>query len=264
MTISVIEPHGFCGGVARAIEMAKAALKDCPGGLFGLHEIVHNARVVRELTEKGMRFVEKAEDVPAGATALISAHGTSPDVRAKLAAKGVRVIDATCPFVAAVHAKIRENFQRGIRTVVYGMPGHAEVLGYLGEPGACLPEDVKPGEVTASVVQTTLDARSHKGVCLAARERQRAVSAFVDGHRNDKASAGLLVVGSATSSNTNRLAEIATKAGLRAWRVASPEEAIRADFSGIEILGATSGASTPESQFEEVLAAIARQSSPRA
>ena len=260
MTVFVIEPHGFCGGVARAIKMAQEALSKNPGVIYGLHEIVHNAGVVQALTAQGMRFVDAAEEVPSGAMVLISAHGTSPDVRAALAARGIRIIDATCPFVAAVHVKIQENFRKGIRTVVVGMADHAEVRGYLGEPGACRPEDVRPGEVTARVVQTTLDAGVHEGVCAAARERQRAVSAFVDAHQEDRASAGLLVVGSAKSSNTNRLAEIAARAGMPVWRMASPDEVATADFSGIEILGATSGASTPESQFNEVLNAIASRS----
>ena len=261
MTISVIEPHGFCGGVARAIKMAHEALAhEATGRIYCLHEIVHNEEVVQSLSAKGLRLVKRVEDVPPGAAVLISAHGTSPDVRAALAARGVRIIDATCPFVAAVHAKIQENFRQGIRTVVVGKADHAEVRGYLGEPGACLPKDVRPGEVTARVVQTTLDAGAHEGVCAAARERQRAVTAFVDAHREDKASVGLLVVGSMKSSNTNRLAEIAARAGMPVWRMASADEVAMADFSGIEILGATSGASTPESQFNEVLNAIARRS----
>lgn len=256
MRIEVIEPHGFCAGVERALKMAEAALSDNPPPVYCLHEIVHNESVVQELASKGMRFVETVEEVPEAATVLISAHGTSPMIRTKAAERRLHVIDATCPFVAAAHAKIQENFAQGLRTVVVGTPDHAEVRGYLGEPGACLPEDVKPGEKTGRVVQTTLDAGAYEGVCTATRDRQRAVREFVAAQRCMASSVGVLVVGSGKSANTRRLVEIAEQSGAKAWRVGSSAEIASLDVSNIGVIGVTSGASTPESALRTVVASL--------
>ena len=256
MRIEVIEPHGFCAGVERALKMAHEALSDGKRPIYGLHEIVHNERVVQELVAKGMRFVETVEEVPEGATVLVSAHGISPAIRTQAAARRLHVIDATCPFVAAAHAKIRENFAQGMRTVIIGEPGHAEVRGYLGEPGACLPEDVKPGEKTGRVVQTTLDAGAHEGVCTATRDRQQAVREFVAANRQGASVVGVLAIGSGKSANSRRLAEIAEQSGATAWRIGSPEEIRTLDLSGIDVLGVTSGASTPETTLRAVLSTL--------
>lgn len=242
--------------------MAHAALSDAGEAtareVYCLHGIVHNETVVQSLAAKGMRFVESVDAVPEGAVMLISAHGTSPANRAAAESRGVRVVDATCPFVAAAHTKIRENFAAGMRTVIVGAPEHAEVRGYLGEPGACLPEDVKPGERTGRVVQTTLDAGAHEGVCTATRDRQQAVMDFIAQHRAGGQAVGVLVVGSAKSANTGRLAEIAERSGARSWRINSPDEIAAIDFAGIEMLGVTSGASTPEESLLAVLYALKR------
>lgn len=257
MKIEVLFPHGFCGGVARAIKMAQEALAargrggDGAATVYCLHEIVHSEQVVQELTAKGMCFVESVDDVPKGAVLLISAHGAPPAVFDAAASRGLRVIDATCPFVAANHRTMRANHAKGMRTVVVGDPDHAEVRGYLGEPGACLPEDVKPNEPVGRVVQTTLDAAAQESVCTATRDRQQAVRDFVAAHRG--ASVGVLVVGGAKSANTARLGEIAENGGVQAWRVSSADEASRIEFGNLDILGITSGASTPESLFRAVL-----------
>ena len=252
MRIEVIEPHGFCGGVERAIRMANALADRMKEKVYGLHEIVHNEDVVRELTAKGMMFVD-------GAMMLVSAHGTSPVTFEEAERRGIEVVDATCPFVAAGHAKIRENFRNGMRTVVMGSATHAEVLGYLGEKGACLPEDVRPGEQTGCVVQTTLDAGEHEGVCTATRDRQAAVLRFVDSKTSegvDVSAIGVLVVGSVKSSNTRKLAEVAERNGVKAWRIASSDALANIDFSGIEVLGVTSGSSTPEETFDSVVSKL--------
>ena len=212
MKIEVLSPHGFCGGVARAIKMAQEALaargREGNGAatVYCLHEIVHSEQVVQDLTAKGMCFVESVEEVPKGAVLLISAHGAPPAVSDAAAARGLQVIDATCPFVTENHQTIRANHAKGMRTVVVGDPNHVEVRGYLGEPGACLPADVKPNEPVGRVVQTTLDAAAQEGVCTATRDRQQAVRDFVASSRG--ASVGVLVVGGAKSANTARLAEI--------------------------------------------------------
>lgn len=260
MKIEVLSPHGFCGGVARAIKMAQEALAahgregNGTATVYCLHEIVHSEQVVQELTAKGMRFVESVEAVPKGAVLLISAHGAPPAVSDAAAVRGLQVIDATCPFVTGNHQTIRANFAKGMRTVVMGDPNHAEVRGYLGEPGACLPEDVKPNEPVGRVVQTTLDAAAQEGVCTATRDRQQAVRDFVAASRG--VSVGVLVVGGAKSANTARLAEIAENGGAKAWRVSSAEEMSRLEFGTLDILGVTSGASTPESLFQAVLRSL--------
>ena len=255
MRIEVISPHGFCGGVERAVRMAREAAAGAQP-VFCLHEIVHNGEVVAELAAKGMRFVESVDEVPPGATMLISAHGVSPAVREAAEARGLRVIDATCPFVAANHRTIRENFAKGMRTAVVGATEHDEVRGYLGEPGACLPGDVKGGETAGKVVQTTLDADAYGGVCTATADRQRAVRRFAGG----RASVGVLVVGGARSANSARLMEIAQGAGAKAWLVSSAVEAERLDLGGVEELGVTSGASTPEETFRAVVGALEARS----
>ena len=256
MYVEVITPHGFCAGVERAIRMAHELLDRTDGKVYGLHEIVHNENVVQELVSKGMVFVDSVSDVPDGATMLVSAHGTSPATFEVAKKCGIKVVDATCPFVIKGHERIRENFRNGIRTIVIGKPTHAEVLGYLGEKGACLPEDVRPGEKTGYVVQTTLDAEEHEGVCTATRDRQQAVRRFVDRQKSRgvaSSSIGVLVVGSAKSSNTGKLVDIARHEGARVWLIDGADGVEGIDFSGIEILGITSGASTPEKLFRAVL-----------
>lgn len=255
MRIETINPHGFCSGVDRAIRIANETLVECGRPVYCINEIVHNGFVVAEMTSAGMVFVDSIDAVPDGATAIASAHGVAPSVFEAALARSIRMVDATCPFVSAVHRKIRENFAKGIRTAVIGEKNHAEVRGYLGEPGACLPEDVKPGEEHDTVVQTTLDSAGHKGVCTATRDRQRAVREFVA--RNASAGAvGVVVVGGKNSSNTKRLAEVARAEGAASWLVENEEEARGIDFGGIEALGITSGASTPEAVLQAVISAI--------
>lgn len=255
MRIEVISPHGFCGGVDRAIRIAHQALDGNPPPVYCLHEIVHNEFVVRELSAKGMRFVDAIDDVPECAVAVISAHGVSPAVLEAAKRRRIRLVDTTCPFVAAVHRRIRENFAKGVKTVVIGEPNHAEVRGYLGEPGACLPSDVRANENFDTVVQTTLDSGDYRGVCTATRDRQRAVVDFAERYRGTS-TVGVLVVGSAKSSNTRRLADVAVKAGVKAWLVSLGEEASALDFTGIDVLGVTSGASTPEPILCSVVSAL--------
>ena len=257
MRVEAIVPHGFCGGVDRAVKIARELLDGACGKVYGLHEIVHNETVVQELVSKGMVFVDSVSEVPDGATMLVSAHGTAPGVFSEAERKRLKVVDATCPFVRAGHERIRENFRNGMRTVVIGKPEHVEVAGYLGEQGACLPEDVKPGEKTGFVVQTTLDAQKNVGVCTATRDRQQAVRLFVQNIRMagiQPSAIGILVVGSSKSSNTLKLADVARSEGVKTWLAGNVDDVAEIDFSGIEVLGITSGASTPESLYQCVFA----------
>ena len=265
MTIETIEPHGFCAGVTGALRKALAL----PGGAYCLHELVHNELVVDELRRRGTKFVESLEEVPRGATVLFSAHGVSPAVRAEAVERGLKVVDATCPFVSRVHAAARSFAAAGLPVVVIGKANHAEVKGIVGEVEdaggrAYVYPDLPDAERIGVVSQTTMNADDVEAivaelrgryavetlaeVCGATRERQRAVKAF----RGD----ALLVLGSASSSNTRRLCEVAP---CRALRAATMDDVRALDLSGVERLGVTSGASTPEDFFAEAVRHLRRE-----
>ena len=265
MRVEIIEPHGFCAGVTAALRKAES-LRDA----YCLHELVHNELVVASLRERGFRFVEDISEIPEGATVLFSAHGVSPAVRAEAERRRLRVVDATCPFVARVHQAARDFAARGLPVVVIGKSAHAEVKGIVGEVGkarvvggagelAALPRTDGPVGV---VSQTTMNADEVKAlvaelakrfpvetmaeVCNATKVRQDAVKDFSRRHRGERG-VGLLVLGSVTSSNTRRLCEVASLP--RVYRAGTLEEVRRLDLAGLETLGVTSGASTPESFF---------------
>ena len=260
MNVVPITPHGFCGGVAGAI--AKAMSASGSGKTYCLHELVHNELVIGELEKRGVEFVDDIFEIPEGATALFSAHGVSPDVRVEAARRSLKVIDTTCPFVTRVHKAAKDFSERGLPVVVVGRKDHAEVKGILGEISGekYIYPDVPAGARRIGVVsQTTMNAdevasaveslrarfevETMAEVCNATKERQDAVKRF-DGD-------AVLVLGSANSSNTRRLCEVAP---CRAFRAATMDEVEKIDFSGVEKLGVTSGASTPESLFEKALA----------
>lgn len=284
MRVVTLEPHGFCSGVRAAVEMARHALS-AGGPVWCLHELVHNGAVVDELREMGMRFVEFLDDVPEGETVLFSAHGVPPRARAQAAARRLKVIDATCPFVARAHRQVREFATRGVPVAVVGDAGHVEVVGLVGEYNGLKDLEVVgdaadvaalpfPSDGPVGVVcQTTLSSTKVHGVlsalraryprlvetptaetCNATRDRQTAVRAFVQA--GDPAATGVLVIGSANSANTARLVEIAAEAGARAVRVGGVEDLAATDFSGMDRLGITAGASTPESVVGDVRAAL--------
>ncbi len=275
MTITVLEPHGFCAGVAGALRKAVSAAEEASpeSPIYCLHELVHNELVVADLRRRGFVFVDDLSEVPDGATLLFSAHGVAPSVRDEALARGMKLIDATCPFVMRVHRAARAFRESGLSVVIIGKRSHAEVQGILGEaPDAAvvgsvddarrlsLPPDA-PRRLGV-VSQTTMNADDVKEivaalssrfevetlaeVCNATKERQDAVKAF-DGD-------ALLVLGSATSSNTSRLCEV-SRAG-KVFRAGSMDELRAIDFSGVADLGITSGASTPESFLEEAVASV--------
>ena len=252
-SIEAIAPHGMCAGVRAAIDIAMRHR-----GAYCLHRLVHNEMVTDELESLGCRFVEDIEDVPDGETVVFSAHGVAPSVRARAAEKGLRVVDATCPFVAKSHRAIRDFRARGLPVVVVGDPEHVEVKGLLGElEGARWPEK---GERIGVVCQTTLDADKARArieelrrdyvvdgvadVCPASKERQDAVRAF-DGD-------ALLVLGSRDSGNTRRLCEVAR---CRVFAASCMDDVRKAkeEMRGCSRVGVTSGAATPERFFESAL-----------
>ena len=277
--LTVVTPHGFCSGVARALATAEAVLAACPGErVYCLNEIVHNRQVVSHLTDAGMVFVSDPAEVPQGARLLFSAHGVSPEVRRQAAARGARVIDATCPFVMKVHHEVVRFAAQGACVVCIGHRHHEEVVGVAGEAPdqvrivECEAEaeslDVPSTQPVAVVTQTTLDAARVEGVmrvlrrrfgarlivpastdvCYATRNRQRAVSLLAE-------RCGLvLVLGSENSSNSQRLVETARTAGARACLVSTPS--CLAEVAGLAdepAVGLTSGASTPEAFLDEVI-----------
>ena len=268
MKLEILNPHGFCAGVKSALEKARR-LAISGERIYCLHEIVHNEIVVSELKDRGFVFVEDLGEVPEGATVLFSAHGVSPAVRREAEVKGLKIEDATCPFVARVHKAAADFHADGLQVVVIGKPSHAEVKGILGEaPGAIVISTLEDADrltfpdgdlrKVGVVSQTTMNAddvaeiaarlsnrfeiESVAEVCNATKERQDVVKAF-DGD-------AILVLGSANSSNTRRLSEVAR---CRSFRAGSIDEIKAINFSGVDRLGITSGASTPESFFRSAL-----------
>ncbi|MGN0852317.1 MAG: 4-hydroxy-3-methylbut-2-enyl diphosphate reductase [Kiritimatiellia bacterium] len=277
MTVEVLEPHGFCSGVKAAVERALHALS-MPGPVYCLHELVHNEAVIAGLKAQGMRFVDDIRAVPCGAQVMFSAHGVSPATRAIAASRALRVVDATCPFVWRAHRQVHDYVARGLFVVVVGHADHVEVGGVWGEVvaaggrgaivGAAADVAELPPVAAAGIVsQTTLAGETIQAVvaalrargvavetpaaadvCTATKDRQEAVRRFVRAGGD-----GVLVLGSAHSSNTRRLAEIARAEGARAWQAGRVEDVAACDFSSVCRLGVTAGASTPEKFLRRVL-----------
>lgn len=274
--ILLAEPRGFCAGVDRAIEIVERALHKFGAPIYVRHEIVHNTYVVNDLKAKGAIFIEALDDVPAGATLVFSAHGVSRAVQAEAAARGFRIFDATCPLVTKVHVEVAKLHKEGYEFIMIGHKGHPEVEGTMGQldGGIHLVEDVADvahvqplqTDKLAVVTQTTLsvddaaeiaaaikarfpNARQPKqqDICYATQNRQDAVkimSAQVD---------VLIVVGSPTSSNSNRLAELARKLGCESHMVDNADELQALWFEGRQTVGLTAGASAPEILVRQVV-----------
>ena len=277
--VLLAEPRGFCAGVDRAIEIVERALKKFGAPIYVRHEIVHNTYVVADLKAKGAIFIEDLADVPPGATLVFSAHGVSQAVRRGAAERGFSVFDATCPLVSKVHVEVAKLHKEGYEFIMIGHKGHPEVEGTMGQlaGGIFLVEsvdDVAGVEVTrpdrlAVVTQTTLsvdDAAAilaavkrrfpnvrepkQQDICYATQNRQDAVkllSPQVD---------VVIVVGSPTSSNSNRLREVAQRLGTPAYMVDRPEDLQRAWFEGRRRIGLTAGASAPDILVEQVIARL--------
>ena len=256
MKIVKITPHGFCAGVIGALKTALSL----EGRVYCLHELVHNELVVADLKKRGFRFVEDVDEVPEGETVLFSAHGVAPQVRERALARKLKVVDATCPFVRKVHEDARRYAQAGKFVYVIGKPDHVEVKGILGEidnPQSPLPKAIavvsqttmnsdRVAEIVAELKKTH-EVETAAQVCNATKLRQDAV-------RNFEGDA-LLVLGSANSSNTRELGEVAKCA--KVFRAGTIEEVKALDLTGVEVLGVTSGASTPENFYEEAINVLA-------
>ena len=269
-------PRGFCAGVDRAIEIVERALKKFGAPIYVRHEIVHNTYVVNDLKAKGAIFIEDLAEVPPGATLVFSAHGVSRAVRDEAAARGFSVFDATCPLVTKVHVEVAKLAREGFEFVMIGHKGHPEVEGTMGQlsEGIYLVEDVadvarvqvtRP-ERLAVVTQTTLsvdDAAEilaavkrrfplvrepkQQDICYATQNRQDAVKLMAPGVDV------MVVVGSPTSSNSNRLRELAERLGTPAYMVDSADDLQPAWFDGHGRVGLTAGASAPELLVQQVI-----------
>jgi 4-hydroxy-3-methylbut-2-en-1-yl diphosphate reductase len=276
MRILLANPRGFCAGVDRAIEIVEAALARFGPPVYVRHEIVHNRHVVDGLRAKGAIFVEEPGEVPRGALLIYSAHGVSPAVREAAARQGLRSIDATCPLVTKVHVEARRFAESGHEIVLVGHAGHVEVEGTMGHApermrlvqGVADVEklEVEDPERLAVLTQTTLSVDDTRDVLDALRERFPAVQlprkddiCYATQNRQNAVKAMtaeadlVLVVGAPESSNSNRLVEIARKAGVPAHLVQTAAEIEPAWLEGVACVGVTAGASAPEVLVEQVI-----------
>jgi 4-hydroxy-3-methylbut-2-en-1-yl diphosphate reductase len=277
--ILMAQPRGFCAGVDRAINIVNEALVRFGAPIYVRHEIVHNAYVVNELREKGAVFVEELHEVPKGGIVVFSAHGVSQEVRKDAEQRGLRVYDATCPLVTKVHFEVVKMCKEGYTILMIGHAGHPEVEGTMGQvkEGVFLIENIgdvdrlsfSSDEKIAFVTQTTLSVDETKeivealtkkfpnivqprkqDICYATQNRQDAVKFMAPQVEI------VIVVGSATSSNSNRLRELAEKLGVPSYMVDAPEQLKPEWFVGKKCVGLTAGASAPESLAQSIVARI--------
>jgi 4-hydroxy-3-methylbut-2-enyl diphosphate reductase len=276
MHVLLASPRGFCAGVDRAIEIVERAIERFEAPVYVRHEIVHNRYVVDALREKGAVFVEEPEDAPTGARLVFSAHGVSPAVRQSADDQGQNAIDATCPLVTKVHNEVRRMVDLDYEIVMIGHAGHVEVEGTMGQaPGRMhLVEtladvdalSVDDPERLGCVTQTTLsvdDTRElmqalavrfpkiklpkRNDICYATQNRQDAVKELA------RRAQLVLVVGAPESSNSNRLVEVAQRRGAASYLIQSAEDVDLAWLDGVECVGVTAGASSPEFLVQQVV-----------
>ena len=277
--ILLAQPRGFCAGVDRAIEIVERALAQFGAPVYVRHEIVHNKYVVDDLRGKGAIFIEDLAEVPAGSHLVFSAHGVSRAVKAEAEARGLQVFDATCPLVTKVHVEVGKMRDEGREIIMIGHQGHPEVEGTMGQTngGMYLVETIEDVEVlqvndpdrVAFVSQTTLSvddtadiiaalkrrfpriAEPKKGdICYATTNRQQAVKFMAPQVQL------VIVVGSPSSSNSNRLREVAEKNGVEAYMVDNAAQIDAGWVAGKSRIGVTAGASAPEVLVQQVIARL--------
>ena len=268
-------PRGFCAGVVRAIDVVELALERFGPPVYVKHQIVHNPYVVKSLAEKGAITVEDVDEVPEGSTVVFSAHGSPPQDFDRAQERDLKVIDATCPLVTKVHHEAHKYANDGRNLVLVGHPGHQEVKGTMGQHPMYLVDDRETADLPAwdpdtpvtVLTQTTLsvDDTQHaideikerftnvivrNDLCYATTNRQLAVKELC------RSVDLVLVIGAPNSSNCNRLREVAESEGVPAYLINGPAEMDYGWLAGVENVGITSGASTPERLVEEVIEAI--------
>jgi 4-hydroxy-3-methylbut-2-enyl diphosphate reductase len=276
LKIILAQPRGFCAGVERAIEIVERALKIYGPPVYVRHEIVHNKRVVNNLSSKGAIFVKELDQIPEGAVTVFSAHGVSQKVEDTASVRNLPVLDATCPLVAKVHKEGQRYSKDGFEVILIGHEGHPEVEGTMGRISGPVylvsnTDDVKRLKVKnpdklSYVSQTTLsvdDTRDVidalqkrfpkivgpdvKDICYATQNRQSAVRDLV------KSVDLVLVVGARNSSNSNRLKDIGSESGVNTYLIETADDMSLSWFENVDSVGITSGASTPDELVKEVI-----------
>ena len=275
MEIVLSSPRGFCAGVVRAIEVVELCLQRYGPPVYVKHQIVHNPYVVDSLERKGAITVEEVEEIPPGSVVVFSAHGSPPEDFRRAEARDLKVIDATCPLVTRVHNEAIKYHREGRKVVLVGHRGHQEVRGTMGQApmtlvdeheGVSLPNWDKDtpvvvlNQTTLSVDDTRHDveeiqrafpnAITRADICYATTNRQVAATQLA------RVVDIVLVIGAQNSSNCNRLREVAEAQGVRAYLINGPEDLDNSWFAGVERVGITSGASTPEVLVDEVVKAL--------
>jgi 4-hydroxy-3-methylbut-2-enyl diphosphate reductase len=273
--ILIAAPRSFCAGVVRSIEIVEKLLETHGPPVYVRHQIVHNKHVVHDLESRGAIFVDSEEEVPEGALVVLSAHGVAPEVYRKCEDRKLKVIDAVCPLVSKVHAEARRYAARGHRIALIGHAGHVEVEGTMGEApdSMVLVEteeearalELEPGTQLAYLTQTTLSVDDTQGVvdvlrdrfpdlvgppsadiCYATQNRQDAVKKICE------QATLVLVVGSGTSTNANRLVEVARDRGAEAYLIDDESDLDPAWLDAHEVVGLTAGASSPDVLVDRV------------
>ena len=279
MKILLANPRGFCAGVDRAISIVELALEIHGAPIYVRHEVVHNRFVVDGLKAKGAIFVEELDEVPDDAIVIFSAHGVSQAVRQEAKRRGLKVFDATCPLVTKVHMQVARASRKGTKAILIGHEGHPEVLGTMGqydneEGGIYLVESVEDiaslpvsnqDELTF-MTQTTLSIDDTSGVIEALKEKYPAIQGprkndicYATTNRQQavrelaKQSQLVLVIGSKNSSNSNRLAELASRMGVQSRLIDGPEDIEASWLEGVKTIGITAGASAPEVLVQSVI-----------
>ncbi len=275
MEVVLSSPRGFCAGVVRAIEVVDLCLEKFGPPVYVKHQIVHNPYVVASLEKRGSITVEDVEDIPSGSVVVFSAHGSPPEDFEKAEARGLKVIDATCPLVTRVHNEARKYHREGRKVLLVGHRGHQEVRGTMGQTPMTLVDEREESELpdwdgdTPVVVltQTTLSVDDTQAevdqikekfpnsvtkadICYATTNRQQAAKELA------RSVDLVLVIGAQNSSNCNRLREVAEVQGVPAYLINGPEDLDPAWLRGVSRVGITSGASTPEVLVDEVISSL--------
>ena len=280
MKIILANPRGFCAGVDRAISIVELALEIHGAPIYVRHEVVHNRFVVNGLRERGAIFVEELSEVPDGAIVIFSAHGVSQAVRQEAKDRNLKVFDATCPLVTKVHMQVARASKKGTKAILIGHKGHPEVEGTMGqygnqEGGIYLIESIEDianlpvaqNDDLTFMTQTTLSLDDTAETISALKEKYPAIQGP---HKNDisyattnrqqavrelaKQSDLVVVVGSKNSSNSNRLAELASRMGVASKLIDDPNDIQPDWFNGVQTIGVTAGASAPEELVQSVIA----------
>ncbi|MEG3582370.1 MAG: 4-hydroxy-3-methylbut-2-enyl diphosphate reductase [Chloroflexota bacterium] len=275
MKVLVTSPRGFCAGVVRAIDIVELALEKFGSPVYVKHQIVHNPNVVKDVEDQGAITVENVSDIPEGSVVVFSAHGSAPEDYNIAKTKNLKVIDATCPLVTKVHNEAKKYVKENKSIILVGHKGHQEVIGTMGQTGMILVDEredfptdkIQDLQDVAVITQTTLSVNDtskainqikklapkaliRNDICYATTNRQSATELLAE------LSDLVLVIGADNSSNCQRLKEVARQKGVLSHLILGPEEINYDWLKNINVVGITSGASTPEKMVQKVIKAI--------